>query len=375
MARLSISRGAYRRSCRQQECKHGAQERKAYEPQFVEMSMSSHEPPAEYRTALRELQRRAEAMAQGDLSALGQPLSDIPEIEGLRCAIDVLGTHTEQGLRSQHAYIAALSTAQEAERGRLARELHDEVVQQLIALGHGVDRIQRLLERDVAQAAERLQGMRASITELVDELRVLIGDLRPPALHELGLLPAVELLLQRNPDVGKGSAVGAPEVMLVAQGQERRLAPQSELAVFRIVQEAWTNIRRHAQARQAEITFTYTGDGLVVTIADDGVGFAPPDQQDRPDGHWGLRGMRERAELTGRTLTVMSQPNQGTRFVVHIPYPGVGNRDPVCGMAVGPAALGAEHGGQLYRFCSPACRDLFLAQPQQYITSEERRLP
>ena len=69
---------------------------------------------------LRALQRRAEAMAHGDLSMLGQPVSEIASVEDLRRAIDVLGTHTEQGLRSQHAYIAALSTAQEAERARLA---------------------------------------------------------------------------------------------------------------------------------------------------------------------------------------------------------------------------------------------------------------
>src|SRR5690606_13361572 len=122
--------------------------------------------------------------------------------------IDVLGAHTKQGLEHQHAYIAALSTAQEAERGRLARELHDEVVQQLVALGHSVDRVQRLLERgDAAQATARLQTMRGSINALVGELRAVISDLRPPALEELGLLPALELLLQRG---GEGS----PEVAL-----------------------------------------------------------------------------------------------------------------------------------------------------------------
>jgi signal transduction histidine kinase/YHS domain-containing protein len=314
---------------------------------------------AAYTPALRELQRRAEAMAHGDLSALGQPVSDIPAVEDLRRAIDVLGAHTEQGLRSQHAYIAALSTAQEAERGRLARELHDEIVQQLIALGHGVDRVQRLLERDPMQANQRLQTMRASITTLVDELRAIIGDLRPPALGELGLLPAVELLLGRGGE-------GAPALTLAVQGVERRLAPQSELALFRIVQEAWSNIRRHARASRADFTFNYTPDALVVTIADDGAGFAPSVGQDAPDGHWGLRGMRERAELTGGSLRVTSRPDQGTRIVVNIPYPGIGGRDPVCGMPVGPDAIGAEHAGLLYRFCSPACRDLFLAQPGQY---------
>ena len=312
---------------------------------------------------LRALQRRAEAMAHGDLSAIGQSVSEIHEIEDLRRAIDVLGTHTEQGLRSQHAYIAALSTAQEAERARLARELHDEIVQQLIALGHSVDRVQRLFERDPTKATERLQDMRSSIKGLVDELRAMIGDLRPPALAELGLLPAVELLLDRSRENG-------PEVTLVVRGDERRLAPQSELALFRIVQEAWSNIRRHAGASQADFAFAYEHDGLHVTITDDGVGFERAGEADAPDGHWGLRGMRERAELTGGTLDVSSEPGKGTRLHLHIPYPGENDRDPVCGMAVEPVALGAEHAGRLYRFCSPACRDLFLAQPAQYVAPE-----
>ena len=322
--------------------------------------MSSTDQSAAYITAPQELRRRAEARVQGDPSSLGQPVADLPAVEDLRRALDMLDVHSEQGQRSQHAYIAAINTAQEAERARLARELHDEIVQQLIALGHGVDRVQRLLERDVAQAAERLQAMRVSITALVDELRAMIGELRPPALTELGLLSAVEFLLGRTAEDG-------PEVSLVVQGDERRLAPQSELALFRIVQEAWSNIRRHAQARQADFTFTYTPDGLVVTISDDGIGFAPPPDKEAPDGHWGLRGIRERTELTGGSLRVMSQPGHGTRLVVTIPYPGVGGRDPVCGMAVEPDALGAEHDGKLYRFCSPACRDLFLAQPAQYV--------
>ena len=323
--------------------------------------MNAHEEA--YTTALRALQRRAEALTHGDLSAMGQPVSDIPAIEDLRRAIDVLGTHTEQGLRSQHAYIAALSTAQEAERGRLARELHDEVVQQLIALGHGVDRVHRLLERNPSQVAERLQTMRGSITALVDELRGIIGALRPPALDELGLLPAVELLLQRNRADG-------PDVTLVVQGTERRLAPQSELAVFRIIQEAWSNICHHAQARRADFTFVYEDDGLHLTITDDGAGFVPASSADAPDGHWGLRGMRERTELTGGSYDIRSRPGSGTQIDLRIPYPGVDGRDPVCGMAVEPDALGAEHAGELYRFCSLACRDLFLAQPAQYIAAE-----
>lgn len=320
----------------------------------------------EDRAALDELRRRAEAMTRGDFSALGRDLGADDVVENLRRAIDVLGMHTEQGLRSQHAYIAALSTAQEAERGRLARELHDDIVQQLIALGHSVDRTQRLLERDPAQAAERLHAVRANITALVGELRAIIGDLRPPALEELGLLPAVELLLQRGQE-------SDPEVTLIVQGDERRLAPQSEIALFRIVQEAWSNMRRHAHARRADFTFSYRPDALVVTISDDGAGFTPQPEADAPDGHWGLRGMRERAGLIGGELTVTSQPNQGMRLEIRIPYPGVDDRDPVCGMAVGPNDIGVTHAGHVYRFCSPACRDLFQAQPERYVAPETRQ--
>lgn len=85
-----------------------------------------------------------------------------------------------------------------------------------------------------------------------------------------------------------------------------------------------------------------------------------------------MRGIRERAELIGGQLEVSSVPGQGTSLTVHIPYPGVGDRDLVCGMSVGPEAIGAEHAGQFYRFCSPASRDLFLAQPQHYVAPASR---
>jgi signal transduction histidine kinase/YHS domain-containing protein len=314
------------------------------------------------QTWLGELQRRAEAMTRGDFSAVGRPVSDRREIDALRQALDVLGMHTEQGLRRRHAYIAALTTAQEAERSRIARELHDDIVQQLIAFGHSIERTERLLERDPAQALDRLRGMRASTTALINELRAIISDLRPPALEELGLLPAIEVLLRHGTE-------GDPEVLITVEGQAQRLAPQSELALFRIIQEAWSNIRRHAQAHTVDVHLAYGRDGVIVTISDDGQGFVLPDEQHTPDGHWGVQGMRERAELTGGRLTLTSQPGQGTRIEVFIPYPGVDGRDPVCGMAVDPDDLGAEHADKLYRFCSPACRDLFQSQPERYLTA------
>lgn len=309
---------------------------------------------------LHELQRRAEAMTRGDFSTLGQPVGGSREMEDLRRAMDVMGAHVEQAQIGMQAYIAALTTAQEAERGRLARELHDDTVQRLIALGQGVERVQRALERDPERADERLRALRTEITAMVQALRNTIGDLRPPALEELGLLPAVELMLQRNRD-------DAPQVTVDVQGEERRLDPQSELALFRIIQEAWNNILRHADAKHAGITFTYNHAALDVTIADDGRGFiAAPDGRSQP-GRFGLLGMQERALLVGGSVTIDSQPGQGTRLQIHMPYPGVDGRDPICDMLVGPDALSSEYRGAVYRFCSQACRDLFIAQPERYV--------
>ncbi|WP_026370410.1 ATP-binding protein [Kallotenue papyrolyticum] len=309
--------------------------------------------------ALRELRRRAEAMTRGDFSALGRPVGGDRDVEDLRRAMDVLGAHVQQAQLGMQDYIAALTTAQEAERGRLARELHDDTVQRLVALGQGVERAQRLLTRDVAAAHERLNALRAEITALVQAVRAMIGDLRPPALEELGLLPAIELLIRRN-------AESIPAITITTAGQPRRLEPQSELALFRIVQEALRNAQQHAQASQVTIALHYGPDSLEAIIADDGRGFKPPATGEAARGHFGLLSMQERAQLAGGSLTIESAPGQGTRLTVRLPYPGYGGRDPICDMPVGPEAISVTYAGALYRFCSPACRDLFLTEPARY---------
>lgn len=314
------------------------------------------QPAKSYRDMIRELQRRAEKMTQGDFTTLGKPINGPREVESLRRTVDVLGEHVEQYHRGMHASVAALTTAQEAERGRLARELHDDIVQRLITFGHSVDRVQRALERDPALAHERLGQLRTDITSTVQAVRAVISDLRPPALEELGLLPAVEFLL------GRASSEQL-EIEVTVDGSIRRLDPQSELALFRIIQESWNNIRRHAQAKHARLSFNYTRNALIVIIEDDGRGFTAPENGQTG---WGLIGMRERAALVGGNIVVHSEPGRGTKIEVRMSYLGIGGRDPICGMEVGPDALHTEYEGILYRFCSQACHDLFVAQPERY---------
>ena len=320
-------------------------------------------PPRHYlRRTLRELQTRAEAMTCGDFQSRGQPVGGPPELENLRRAIDVMGEHLEQAQRTMHTYIAAVTTAQEAERGRLARELHDETVQQLIVLAQGVDRLGRVHERTPERVPEVLATLRSDITTLIHAVRVTIANLRPPALEELGLLPAVELFLQPW-------AATPPVVTIVVEGSSQRLDPESELAVFRIIQEAWSNIRRHAQATRASVSLTYERGTLRVTISDNGLGFTPPRGDAAEPGHWGILGMRERAALAGGSLLITSAPGHGAQVVVTMPYPGVGNRDHVCGMAVRPSNIGVMYQDRVYRFCSLACKDLFRSEPERYLPS------
>jgi signal transduction histidine kinase/YHS domain-containing protein len=204
-----------------------------------------------------------------------------------------------------------------------------------------------------------LATLRGEITATVQSLRTIIGGLRPPALEDLGLIAAIDLFLQRSSD--------GPQVTIDVEGSERRLDPSSEIALFRIVQEAWNNIQRHADAQHVVITLRYGRHALHVEIVDDGRGFVPPRPDASEPGRFGLRGMQERALLVGGTLEIESAPGKGTRLRVRMPYPGVAGRDPICNMVVGPDALSATYNGQLYRFCSHACRDLFLAEPERYV--------
>jgi signal transduction histidine kinase/YHS domain-containing protein len=309
---------------------------------------------------LRKLQERAEAMIRGDYSELGKSLGGSRAAEDLRRALDVIATHAQQAQVDSEDYVAGLVTAQETERTRIARELHDDAVQRLIALSQDTERAGRLVERSPQQAASSFKAIRAEIVALTQSLREVIGDLRPPALEDLGLIAAVEMLVGR-------SGARDLKVEISMQGEERRLDARAELGLFRIIQEAWSNIVRHSNARRVQLRFTFAEDELRVAILDDGQGFEISPEGVTAHPGWGLRNMRERAALAGGQLRVVSAPGEGTAIYVHMPSPGAALRDPVCGMVVGPDSLSLTHERERYYFCSPACADLFAAQPQRFI--------
>lgn len=199
--------------------------------------------------------------------------------------------------------------AAEAERRRWARELHDETLQSLAALRVFVSRAGRLedpaaIRAAMDEAAQHLSGE-------IESLRSLIAELRPPALDQLGLAPALSSLVQRTAD-GNGLDVRAD----IEQVGGDDLSPDLQTTVYRIVQEALTNVVKHAQARTVSVSVTTDDAEIQIGVLDDGVGFATTDVHDTG---FGLTGMRERVELAGGELTIAAGPQGGTRVEARLP--------------------------------------------------------
>jgi two-component system sensor histidine kinase DegS len=219
----------------------------------------------------------------------------------------------EAGMRD---YLAAMTKGQEAERARLARELHDGPVQDLIALRQRSEMVQRLVARGEAVEAGALLGeLRNAELATVKELRRLIGALRPAYLEDLGFMPALEMLVRQVAERADA------QVQLEKVCADQRLAPDVELAAYRIAQEALTNALQHAQAENVVVRVRCDAEGVALSVEDDGVGFELPA---RPDvltyaGHFGLLGMRERATLLGGMFRIDTAPGEGTRVTLHLP--------------------------------------------------------
>ncbi len=313
-----------------------------------------------------DLASRAEQIAAGDEHTMSAPCEGIPEVDALRRSLDAMAGHVRRAQNQGHAHAAAISTAQENERERLAHELHDTTVQSLIAVAQRLDRAGRTIDADPERARSIVGDARQDVTVAISGLRDIIADLRPPALDELGLLSALELVIARLP--------ASPAVRLHTEGVVRRLDPERELAALRIVQEALSNVRRHADATSADVGVRFTPDALHLSIADDGRGFAA--QSVPEDGHWGLVGMSERATRFGGTVAVDSAPGRGARIDVVLPdhpsaQPSTEMVDPVCHARIQPeAAFGsATYEGREYFFCCPVCQGAFQRDPARYATA------
>ncbi len=205
--------------------------------------------------------------------------------------------------------------AQEAERKRVARQLHDELAQSLTGLLMSLDTAEEVLGPELQHVRDQLARTREITTRALEQTRHLILDLRPTMLDDLGLVPAIRWYAETHL-----KPTGAL-VVFRAEGRQQRLRPELETALFRIAQEAINNVVKHAHAREVRIRLIWELQQVVLEVEDDGQGFDMENLYARrhTGAGMGLLGMQERAEMLGGRLEISSQPGQGTRIKVWLP--------------------------------------------------------
>jgi two-component system NarL family sensor kinase len=210
------------------------------------------------------------------------------------------------------ALVRTTIEAQEEERRRVATEIHDGVTQQLVSIWYRLQACGRTLRVDPGRAEHELATARDLVDGALEEARSAIYDLRPSLLDDLGLSPSLRALALSQLE---GEAKVDLQIDDVVQ-----LPPHLEVALYRIAQEALTNVRKHARASRVKITLREADGYLELEIEDDGCGFASqPSQSQRPPTSFGLTGMAERASLIGGELSLRSAPRRGTVVTVRVP--------------------------------------------------------
>jgi len=209
------------------------------------------------------------------------------------------------------SYAARLLAAQEEERRHIAHEIHDDPLQRLIHLARRMDSL--VTQGGPGPTSAALLETRVELLEIIGRLRDVARGLRPPGLDQLGLVAAVRGLLA---DVEDAHGV---RLDLEVTGTPVRLAAETELGAFRIIQEALSNVTRHASADAARVGLHYDEDALQIRVADNGIGFEARPGTGAGEVQLGLAGMRERANLLGGRLVVSSAPSKGTAIEARLP--------------------------------------------------------
>ncbi|MFB3738766.1 MAG: PAS domain S-box protein [Candidatus Velamenicoccus archaeovorus] len=252
-----------------------------------------------YQTRLR---REAEARAE----ELRQMLDALRRVDQLRRTL-----------------LSRLVGAQEGERRLIAREVHDDVVQVMSAVGMRLRSLRNRVEGDAGASLEELEE---TVTLAIGRLRNLLFDLHPPSLEQPGgFRKAMAVVLEALERDG-GIAVEVDDRMEPVEAE--RVGPGLRATMYRIARQALTNVRRHARARHVHVTYETRGEGMLVRIRDDGVGFDPTAVSSGPPGHLGLVSMEERARLAGGWWTIDSAPGRGTTVEFWVPMAG-DRADPV----------------------------------------------
>ena len=210
--------------------------------------------------------------------------------------------------------------AQEDERLRVSREIHDGPAQEMANLIYQASICERLVDTRPEEAKAGLQELRRQIRTCLADVRQIIFDMRPMSLDDLGLGPALRQL------VSKLEERKILKTDFQVNGKERALEKHVEVTLFRIIQEGLNNIHRHAGVSEGRLRLLFSPNDLSILISDEGRGFDMAETEEMRksgtgNGHFGILGMEERAKLIGASLNVISNPGEGTKIHVKLPYP------------------------------------------------------
>ena len=263
---------------------------------------------------LRAFQEQAELFTQGNYKAFNDPVGGIDEIQTLQSTFIDMAEEVENAQQVLTSYLNIVTKGQEDERKRLARELHDDTLQSLIALNQRIMIARR--QADQKELRGSLIEIENMLAKTMQELRRLTRALRPIYLEDLGLVAALESLALETSE-----SLNIP-IGFRSEGVERRLADNVEIALYRISQEAISNISRHSQASKAELSITFKDSDLELKIKDNGKGFDPPKNLGDLSqiDHYGLLGIQERAVLINASFQIQSEQGNGTTIVILAPY-------------------------------------------------------
>ena len=244
-------------------------------------------------------------------------------ISFLHTVIDVTERKlAEERLKTSHAQLRRLSahleSVREEEKKKIARDLHDEASQLLASLSVHLEAAIETLPEGAVKTEAILKKSQAISIRILDQLHKMIYDLRPALLDELGLIPAISSLADSH------LTVSGVKVNLSSSGIVRKLQPKTEITLFRIVQEAFNNIIKHAYASRVLVNVDFKTDRIKISIKDDGKGFNVKDtvsNRDKPLG-LGLLGMEERIKLIDGSIIIKSNPGRGTQIMIEAPLIG-----------------------------------------------------
>lgn len=252
--------------------------------------------------------------------AAGEPvpeitLSGITEIDDLHAAYAEMARQIAAYRDGLRHYVGEITRSQEEERLRISRELHDDTIQNLLAVYRRAEFISAT-ETDESKR-QQLESLQVMIGQTLEGVRLISQDLRPMMLDDLGFVPAVQMLV-RQAHEGRGAV---PDARLDVRGTPQPLPAGVELAMYRIVQEALSNVRKHAHATSVAVTIDYQLAFVRLTVADDGAGFVVPASFTElvQSSHLGLMGIQERVWAVDGRLEVESVVDQGTKIKIIIP--------------------------------------------------------